>query len=103
MPSRCGRANATNPSTASSGRTRAGTVGEIQDGGRPRTLVVPVSGGPSDLGKALLAMERAGIELHDIGLRRPTMDDVFLTLTGHHAEESANLTEESDVAEVVSR
>ena len=31
----------------------------------------------------------AGIELLDIGLRRPTLDDVFLSLTGRAAEESA--------------
>ena len=27
----------------------------------------------------------AGIELHDAGMRRPTLDDVFLRLTGHAA------------------
>ena len=26
--------------------------------------------------------------MRDVGLRRPTLDDVFLTLTGHHAEDS---------------
>ena len=31
--------------------------------------------------------ERAGIELDDIGLKRPSLDDVFLHLTGHRAEE----------------
>ncbi|MET7440883.1 daunorubicin/doxorubicin resistance ABC transporter ATP-binding protein DrrA, partial [Streptomyces sp. NPDC005568] len=28
-----------------------------------------------------------GIEIDDIGLRRPTLDDVFISLTGHLAEE----------------
>jgi ABC-2 type transport system ATP-binding protein len=32
-----------------------------------------------------------GIGLHDAGMRRPTLDDVFLQLTGHAAE-----TEESE-------
>ena len=34
----------------------------------------------------------AGVTIYDVGLRRPTLDDVFLTLTGHVAdgEESAN-------------
>jgi len=31
----------------------------------------------------------AGIPLDDVGLRRPTLDDVFLTLTGHAAEDDA--------------
>ena len=31
-------------------------------------------------------LDEAGIVIDDIGLRRPTLDDVFLTLTGHGAE-----------------
>ena len=27
--------------------------------------------------------------MHDVGLRKPTLDDVFLTLTGHAAERQA--------------
>ena len=30
----------------------------------------------------------AGIGLEDVGLRRPTLDEVFLTLTGHPSEET---------------
>ena len=30
----------------------------------------------------------AGVTVQDIGLRRPTLDDVFLTLTGHAAEDA---------------
>ena len=32
-------------------------------------------------------LDDAGIAIDDIGLRRPTLDDVFLALTGHAAEE----------------
>jgi ABC-2 type transport system ATP-binding protein len=28
------------------------------------------------------------VELHDVALRRPTLDDVFLTLTGHRTEDT---------------
>jgi ABC-2 type transport system ATP-binding protein len=35
-----------------------------------------------------------GIGVEDISLRRPTLDDVFLTLTGHAAEEAAEPVEE---------
>ena len=31
-------------------------------------------------------LDEAGIAIDDIGLRRPTLDDVFLALTGHAAE-----------------
>jgi len=36
--------------------------------------------------KRLRRLDGAGIELVDIALRRPTLDEVFLTLTGHAAE-----------------
>ena len=35
-----------------------------------------------------------GIGVDDINLRRPTLDDVFLSLTGHAAEEAAEAAEE---------
>ncbi len=52
-----------------------------------RTVSVPVSGGADDLTTALDHWQGSGIELVDVGLRRPDLDDVFLTLTGHGAEE----------------
>jgi len=50
-----------------------------------RSLVVAVDNGPLALQAVLTAIEAAGIELHDAGMRRPTLDDVFLRLTGHAA------------------
>jgi ABC-2 type transport system ATP-binding protein len=35
--------------------------------------------------QALRALDEEGLDLHDVALRRPTLDDVFLTLTGHVA------------------
>jgi ABC-2 type transport system ATP-binding protein len=55
------------------------------DEGR-RSLVVPVSGGAAVLADALRRLDAAGVRVDDVGLRRPTLDDVFLTLTGHMAE-----------------
>jgi ABC-2 type transport system ATP-binding protein len=43
----------------------------------------PVVTGPDDLVKAVQALRAAGVDIEDIALRRPTLDDVFLTLTGH--------------------
>jgi ABC-2 type transport system ATP-binding protein len=51
------------------------------------SLIAPVSGGPAILTEALRRLDQAGIPLQDVGLRRPTLDDVFLSLTGHAAEE----------------
>ncbi len=36
-----------------------------------------------DLVALLRRLDEAGVETEDVGLRRPTLDDVFLTLTGH--------------------
>jgi ABC-2 type transport system ATP-binding protein len=50
-------------------------------------LTVAVGGGADSLREALLLMKERDIEVRDVGLRRPTLDDVFLTLTGHVAED----------------
>ena len=49
---------------------------------------VPVSGGGVKVVEAVRALDIAKIEIKEIQLRRPTLDDVFLSLTGHHAEET---------------
>jgi ABC-2 type transport system ATP-binding protein len=51
-----------------------------------RKLTVPVSGGAKLLAEVIRELDTRGIEIDDIGLRRPTLDDVFLSLTGHAAE-----------------
>jgi ABC-2 type transport system ATP-binding protein len=51
-----------------------------------RKLTVPVTGGAKLLAEVIRELDVRGIEIDDIGLRRPTLDDVFLSLTGHVAE-----------------
>ncbi len=61
-------------------------AGEVLvDEGR-RSIVVPVSGGAAILADALRRLDGDGVAVDDVGLRRPTLDDVFLSLTGHAAE-----------------
>jgi ABC-2 type transport system ATP-binding protein len=43
---------------------------------------IPVAGGPSAITAAVKALEGLEVEIEDLGLRRPTLDEVFLTLTG---------------------
>ena len=52
-----------------------------------RRLTVPVAGGAKLLAEVIRELDSRGIEIDDIGLRRPTLDDVFISLTGHAAEE----------------
>ncbi|MDJ0952619.1 MAG: ATP-binding cassette domain-containing protein [Acidimicrobiia bacterium] len=60
--------------------------GEVQINERARKLVAPMSGGSEEFRHVLRDLEGAGIAVYDVGMRRPTLDDVFLTLTGHIAE-----------------
>ncbi|MFJ6936932.1 ATP-binding cassette domain-containing protein [Streptomyces sp. NPDC101132] len=50
-----------------------------------RKLTVPVTGGAKLLAEVIRELDARGIEIDDIGLRRPTLDDVFISLTGHAA------------------
>jgi len=63
------------------GGTSSGEV-QVDD----RTLTVAADRGVASLRAALDALERESVDVLDIGLRRPTLDDVFLTLTGRAAE-----------------
>ncbi len=60
---------------------------EPQVNGDDRRLSVAVAGGTMVLAQAVRELDAAGVELTDIGLRHPTLDDVFLALTGHRAED----------------
>ena len=51
-----------------------------------RRLTVPSNGGAQRLVQVVRDLDEAGVAIDDIGLRRPTLDDVFLALTGHTAE-----------------
>lgn len=61
-----------------------------------RRVTATAQGGAQRLAQVLRALDEAGIEIDDIGLRRPTLDDVFLTLTGRAAEPSDDVEGESD-------
>ena len=47
-----------------------------------QTVTVPVSGGSEDLMRIVLSLNDAHIHVRDLALRRPSLDDVFLSLTG---------------------
>jgi ABC-2 type transport system ATP-binding protein len=71
--------------------------GEVTLDEHTRKLTVPASGGGAGvLVQVVRDLDEAGIIIDDIGLRRPTLDDVFLALTGHAAELAAS-TAEGDV------
>jgi ABC-2 type transport system ATP-binding protein len=67
-------------------------VGQVSVEAHQRSLLVPVTGGATVLADALRRLDGEGVQVDDVGLRRPTLDDVFLTLTGHVAEEHPDET-----------
>jgi ABC-2 type transport system ATP-binding protein len=54
-----------------------------------RRISAPVARRVGALAEVVGALAGAGVDVDDIGLRRPTLDDVFLHLTGHRAEAPA--------------
>jgi ABC-2 type transport system ATP-binding protein len=64
--------------------------GEVKIEQHTRQITVPVTGGAKLLAEVIRDLDAQGIEIDDIGLRRPTLDDVFISLTGHAAEVQEN-------------
>jgi len=65
---------------------RFAVAGQLQVDPAERRLVAPIADGAPVLTQALRELDAAGVAVSDVGLRRPTLDEVFLALTGHTAE-----------------
>jgi ABC-2 type transport system ATP-binding protein len=66
------------------GRTSGGEA-RVEPGAR--RVTVPATGGAASLVGVVHELDAVGIEAEDVSLRRATLDDVFLRLTGHGARE----------------
>ncbi|MBB1261806.1 ATP-binding cassette domain-containing protein [Streptomyces alkaliterrae] len=77
-------------------RAHAVDGGEVTVEQHTRRLTVPVTGGAKLLAEVIRDLDGRGIEIDDIGLRRPTLDDVFISLTGHAAEEETSNGDDED-------
>jgi ABC-2 type transport system ATP-binding protein len=58
-------------------------------------ISLPATGGASILPDIVRQLDVAGIQLAELGLVQPTLDDVFLAITGHAAENQNNMTPNS--------
>ncbi|TWD73398.1 ABC-2 type transport system ATP-binding protein [Kribbella amoyensis] len=65
--------------------------------GNSHRITLPAPGGAGALVEVIRTLDGNGIRIADIGLRRPTLDDVFLTLTGHATDNPDTDTDESAV------
>ena len=57
---------------------------------------VPFDRDRTSIADVVRRLDTAGIEVEDLAVRRPTLDDVFITLTGHAAEEPSDEDEEAE-------
>ncbi len=64
------------------------------------SLRVPLRERHGAIAEAVRRLDEAGVGIDDIAVRRPTLDDVFLKLTGHAAEQEG---EEAELQEAASR
>jgi ABC-type multidrug transport system ATPase subunit len=60
---------------------------ETSESAEQRTVSVVAPGEAEDLARVAGTVAQAGIAVDEIALRRPTLDDAFLALTGHLAHE----------------
>src|SRR4051794_24012142 len=67
----------------------------VTDGSVVKLTVRPRAGLVVD---AVRLLDAANVGVEDLGLRRPTLDDVFLALTGHAAEEDGAAVDAEDAA-----
>ena len=63
--------------------------GSVQVSPRARRVSLSVASGNHALAAALRSLEAAGLEVDDIGARQPTLDEVFLALTGLPIDDEA--------------
>jgi ABC-2 type transport system ATP-binding protein len=59
-------------------------------------LVMPLTRGRGGIAEAVRRLDSAGVGIADIAVRRPTLDDVFIVLTGHAAEHEKKGQEEDE-------
>jgi ABC-2 type transport system ATP-binding protein len=65
-------------------------IGAIRTETEEALISVPVAKGVEALGTVMAELTAQNVEIVDIGLRRPTLDDVFMELTGQKAQEVAS-------------
>ena len=59
-------------------------------------MTVPVVGGRRAISDAVRALEVLSVEVDDVALRRPTLDEVFLVLTGAPIDGRSDNTDSDD-------
>jgi ABC-2 type transport system ATP-binding protein len=83
---------------AAAAAVQRATGSQPQVAATARRISVPVSGGPAALVAAVRELDQAAILTEDIALRRPTLDDVFLRITGTTTTTTTAASREEEAA-----
>jgi ABC-2 type transport system ATP-binding protein len=67
---------------------------EVNPAPEQRTISIPAPDEVADLARIAAIVDESGISVDEVALRRPTLDDAFLALTGHPAHEHTPEVEE---------
>jgi ABC-2 type transport system ATP-binding protein len=81
----------TDPQPLAAAMAGLGT-GQPQVDEQAGTVVIPVADGPGVLPEVAARLSAADLRVSDLALRRPSLDDVFLTLTGQQPPDTATPT-----------
>jgi len=71
--------------------------GEVHVDPERRVVDAAVSVGARSIPAIAAAMSRVGVVMDDLGMLRPSLDDVFLTLTGHSADPDSAPSQETQL------
>jgi ABC-2 type transport system ATP-binding protein len=82
------------PDAADAATSALATMAEDRPYCEDGILRVPMSRRRGAIADAVRRLDEAGVAIDDIAVRRPTLDDVFLVLTGHAAEEDGASSED---------
>jgi ABC-2 type transport system ATP-binding protein len=77
------------PSQADGAVAALAQVSEEDPKSADGVVSIPLDRERTSIADAVRRLDSAGVEVDDLAVRRPTLDDVFITLTGHAAEEPA--------------
>ena len=75
------------PADADAAAAALASLGDERPSVDSGVVCVPIERRDGTIVQAVRRLDEAGIPIDDIAVRRPTLDDVFITLTGHVAEE----------------
>ncbi len=91
-------AEGSDPAAAANVLDRYGS-GVVHASDDRRRISVPVTADTGLVTRVVRELDDVGVQVDDIGLHRPTLDDVFLTLTGHAVDDVSRSNSDPDGAQ----